>query len=596
MMWPLLAALATGPADVVDQTRDAALAEGQYAFCTEPARPLDPTRRSEICAAAKEVDRCGGLVAACEAEEPKESPDWLARLARWLGPFAQVLLYGMVGVIAIAIAIPVVGALLQLRKRRQKEAKLAIKPNRAELVEASVTPPPDESDPAEVLREAEAALARGENQRAMAFSLAAALAALGRRGAVKLRRDRTNGEYLRACTEETARPPLREIVRAVDAVQFGGANATATAASRITARAKEIVVIGTLGALLFGCTPPKKGTDPVGDDLPIAVLAKNGYVIKPLTTSLGTMPIPDDGVAADAPVVVLDLERVAIEEDTKAHLMRWVEAGGNLVLLGRFDRWPAEIAPTSEMASTRVLSVFAAAAFDAKITRRNGFKWARQADVIASLGTKTYAAQIELGNGTVLGVANDDLLTNIGLMPKHNAAALVTLIDIAATDTRELRIARPEDGVPPPSNPFAALLAAGLAKFSWHALAAAVLLFLAYGIRHARPRSASRDSRRAFSEHVAATGAFWARARARTHALAAYGRYCELRLREIAPRGADPAAFLATRSGAEPAHVAEIYARALAAKSDEVPRGDELAIIGELRSLMATAISSKPRR
>ncbi|MDF2698056.1 MAG: hypothetical protein K0S65_6439, partial [Labilithrix sp.] len=215
-------------------------------------------------------------------------------------------------------------------------------------------------------------------------------------------------------------------------------------------------------------------------------------------------------------------------------------------------------------------------------------------------GNETYAVKRLVGSGLVLGVVNDDLFTNVGMMPAHNAAALVTLLRSASHDPHrllpfdasgvtalsELRVARVEDGIPPPANPFAALVAAGLGKGAWHALVAALLLFLAYGIRQARPRVAERKERRAFAEHVEATGAFYGRTHAHTHALGAYGRFLELRLREIVPRGVEPATFLASRSGADPKRVAELYARALSAKAGDEPRGDELAVIEELRRLL----------
>jgi ABC-type glutathione transport system ATPase component len=47
---------------------------------------------------------------------------------------------------------------------------------------------------------------------------------------------------------------------------------------------------------------------------------------------------------------------------------------------------------------------------------------------------------------------------------------------------------------------------------------------LRIGIRHARARPTVPAARRAFAEHVEATGAFYGRARALGHALAAYGR------------------------------------------------------------------------
>lgn len=610
----LVLALGNAPvdADEVDATRESALRNEQFAFCTDPALPLG-MRQKRTCAVARELDDCKGLVTACDADKPP-SMDWLAKLAQLLAPIAHVLLYFMVAAIVIAVAIPVISALRQLKRRKKKADVDRNAPNVAQLVAEVNAPPPDETDPETALLRAEELLAKGDPKRALGFSLAAALGALDRRGAIRIAKHRTNGEYVRACTEAGARTRLREIVRTFDAVEFGGAEATPEKALRATSRAKEIVraaaIVTTLGLVLFGCSPPKKGADPAGNELPSAILERNGFVIEPLGSALSTMPIPERSADSNSfdepplPTVIIDMEEVPLDDETQAHLLRWVEAGGALVLFGKVEAWPRELGAKLDFPTTRELHVTAGVrkneAFDAKVGRREAFAWKDGPDgpvqnrVIAELGTKTYASVRPFGNGTILGVATDDLWTNVGVMPKHNAAALVTLVR-AAAHGKELRIAHAEDGIPPPSNPFAALIAAGLGKGMWHALAASILLFLCYGIRHARPRSAPGEPRRAFVEHVEATGAFYARARARTYALVSYGRFVELRLREIAPRGTDPANYIATRTGADVAHVTKLLDRARDAQKDEIPRGDELEVIGELRTLLAKALGARPR-
>lgn len=619
--------------DAIDQTKTEAYAEEKYAFCTAPARPLGPRQRL-TCNAAREIEGCKALVDACDADEVKPPPDWLTRAMMALAPFAKLLLYLLIAVIVVAIAIPVVSGLVQLRRRRRAKEEKALASNVATVMETAPPELVDASDPEEVLRLADERLARGDHRGAIVFSLAAALRALDRRGAIRVAKHRTNGEYVRSCADETARPRLREIVRTVDAIEFGGAEPTNDSAQKVTSRAREIVraavVVATLGLLTLGCNRPRGGTDPAGDDLPIAVLERNGYDVKPLSSSLSTMPIPD--AKEGAPVVLIDMARVPIEEETEAHLMRWVEAGGVLVLFGKPESWPADLKLRAALnAETRDLRVSTpdpnGGLIDmdaedepmsnvgkpiefsgARVSHQDAFSWRDGvvAEPLALLGNEVYASKRRVGTGYVLAVANDDLWTNVGIMPRRNAAALVTLVRAVSHEPRrlvpirggkvqigDLRVARAEDGIPPPSNPFAALVAAGLGRGAWHALAAAILLFLAYGIRHARPKTAAAKPRRAFSEHVIATGAFYARARARTQALASYGKLIELRLREIAPRGADPAAFLASRSGASPERAAELLARAAAAKTNEIPKGDELELIAELRAMLAKALDTK---
>src|SRR5262249_3121519 len=142
--------------------------------------------------------------------------------------------------------------------------------------------PASELEDAEVaLRLAEEHRARGELKKALGLYLAASLAALDRRGAIRIARHRTNGENVRACEEETARTPLRGTVRAVAEVEFGGAAPTDDAVLRVATRAQAIVRVAAtaiaLAALALGCSAVRKGADPAGDELPIEVLRRNGF-------------------------------------------------------------------------------------------------------------------------------------------------------------------------------------------------------------------------------------------------------------------------------------------------------------------------------
>jgi hypothetical protein len=590
--------------DPIDQTAKDAYVEGKYAFCTAPTKPLGGRQRG-LCELAAEIEGCKGFLDACQLRPEPKNRSWLEGLAEWLGPIARALLYVLVGGIVLVVAIPVIRALMKRWRNTKLTTPAHDEPNRALLVE----PPPvvleEISDAEAALRLAEEHRARGELKRALALYLAASLSALNRRGAIRIARHRTNGEYVRGCTDDVARPPLREIVREVDKAEFGGTEPTEEALGRVSTSARAIVRVTTMTllalALASGCTPPARGSDPAGDELPTNILERNGFKVGGLDHSLATMPIPE-GEGSELlplPIVVVDVEKVPLEDDARAHMMRWVEAGGVLVLFGDVRDWPEEARPVDTGADTRDLVVRMSNDDEdeteirgARVARRSGFEWKAASEPVAFLGEKTYAARRRFGKGVVLGIANDDLFTNVGMMPPHNAAALVTLLRSTAGEERhDVRVARAEDGIPPPSNPFAALMAAGLGKFSWHALAAAIVLFLAYGIRHARPRPSDRKERRAFAEHIEATAAVYGRTRAHGHALAAYGRFVDGRLRETIPRGSDPIQFLAQRSGVEAAEVAKLYERAMTVKADEAPRGDELTVIEELRRLMEKALT-----
>jgi hypothetical protein len=204
---------------------------------------------------------------------------------------------------------------------------------------------------------------------------------------------------------------------------------------------------------------------------------------------------------------------------------------------------------------------------------------------------KTYAAIWRHGAGTVLGLGNDDLLTNAGLARPGNPRALVRLL--GNLHRTRFRVARPEDGITPPSNPVSALVDAGLGKALVHALGAVAILFLAFGTRQGRPRLTPPPARRAFAEHVEATGALYARTRLATHALRAYARYADSRLRPLMPRGTnDPAAFLASRTQMQQEECARIWRRATsagAAGAASAPVGDELVLLKELSRMVGLA-------
>lgn len=584
--------------DVAREDVKRAMKQG-YTFCSAPRRPLG-FRQADLCSLADEVDGCEGFARSCEAAAQKEKPRsrTLDGILAALGPVAQVLVWLLVFVIAALVLVPIIRAIMKATRDKRVADTVDEKPNRAVAVAPPPPDPADITDAEAALREADALARAGNLDRALGMYLAASLAALDRRGAIRLARHRTNGEYVRFCTETTTRGPLREIVREVDRADYGKIAPSQEGVSKVASNASSIVkaiatmMVMSLAVLGCGGAGLKGGgnDDPAGDGLALDVLRRGGYAVSPLKSSIATMPIPTTG---ETPVLLLDIERVPLEDESAAHLMRWIEAGGVAMIFGGVMRWPKELGARPDRATTRSVTVETPVGpmTGARLATAQALTWPK-AERIATVGDRMYAARITLGRGAVLGVANDDLLTNVGVARPDNAAALVALVQAAEPNASTLTLARPEDGIPPPENPFASLVRAGLAKFAWHALAACGLLFLAVGVRRARAEPQTPPARRAFAEHVEATGAFYDRARALGHALHAYGRFVELRLRERVPRGVDPATFLASRSGVELAHAKKIYERALAAKPTDEPRGDEIATIRELRQLLAKALEA----
>lgn len=605
--------------------------EGRYTFCSSPKRPFSASQR-DLCPLASELEGCEGFVAACkadaaESEKEKAAPKELSKssFTLALAALAKVLVWLLIILVIGAVAFPLIRALL--KARRDKATADAPKPkNTASLAAPKAPPEPEHIGDAEAaLREAEEHARRGELARALSLYLAASLSALDRRGAIRLARHRTNGEYVRSCADVSARQPLRDIVREVDRVEFGKLAPTTEGVANVAVRANALVRASAAvargatsvltGALLVltialggcggGASRAAGGSDPAGNELPMDVLRRSGFAISKLDRALSALPMPSAGAAT--PVVVVDVERVTLEEESTAHLMRWVREGGVLVLFGFPRLWPIELGASSEGAASRDLSMMADEVFvrGARVAASRGLRW-EGSEAFGWLDTNVYAAHKSFGKGRVVGVAGTDLFTNVGVARPDNAAALAAILDIAMIvrdestvergvlppTTYEVQVARAEDGIPPPSNPFSALVQAGLGKGAWHALAAAVILFLAFGIRHARARPPAPTARRAFAEHVEATGAFYGRAKAVGHALSAYGRFAEMRLRERVPRGADPVQFLATRAEVPHAEASRVWKRATEAKPEDPARGDELVTIRELRAMLAKALET----
>lgn len=644
----------TARAHVEDARRETSgFSRPGYSFCAPPSGrgarasggdPLGPRQRA-LCPLVQELDACEGLAAACRESRAPPPREEATRGSSALGVIGRVVLWALVAAAVLAVLLPVVRAFARARRDRAvaDPTRPAAAATRGPDLAAPETPAISDADAA--LRAADDLARRGEHARAISLYLAACLFALERRGAVRLARYRTNGEYVRLCAEADAKEPLRAIVREVDRIEFGHAAPTPETTATIAARAATVVrasagaaaraasgAVTIVGALLIatalastltGCSAPgdgAKGGDPAGDELPREILRRSGYQVSSLTTSLATMPMPARDAAA--PVLVVDVTRVSLEEESEAHLLRWVDGGGVLVLFGPARGWPhglrsegaPEALPTDAPATERDLTVASGSvrADGARVAVPRALSWAG-ATPVAHLGDAVYAARVTRGAGTVLGVAGDDLLTNVGVASPANAVALVALIEAArharyddafieglgdvglfavAPASLHLHIARAEDGIPPPSSPLSSLARAGLGKAAWHALAACLLLFLAYGIRHARPRTSPPPTRRAFAEHVVATGAFYRRARAFGHALAAYGRWAEAKLFERLPRGADPITFLAQRTGRPRDEIERVWKRAREASATDPLRGDELATIRDLRALLAKALES----
>ncbi|MGD0524012.1 MAG: DUF4350 domain-containing protein [Polyangiaceae bacterium] len=623
---------------------DAAMHDGDYPFCRAPRTPISSHAR-QLCPHASEIPGCAGFLKECTAvttpppPPPSSSPSWSwpfkgsLSVPAFFGTALQVLVWLLVAALVIAILVPIVRAILRIRRTTDPTKKdAAKKPSGPAQAEEPVSVLPMMSDEEVLLARGDELARAGQYAAALQHYLAASLRALDKRGAVRIARDRTNGEYVRGCADPNAKPALRDIVREVDRVQFGGEDATPDGATRAAQRAMAIVravpvmMLALVLMLATGCgggaggssTVPRAGDDPAGGELFRDVLKRQGVDVGSLETSLASLVIPKPGERP--PAVLVDLTRTSLDDDTRDHLVEWVDGGGVLILVGEPYAWPKAFGAASAVSTSspykvtvkRLLARSPGSAGDdddddeealsegtiyARGTERGvltegtavGFSGTTERVATFDDGL-TYAAVLRHGKGFVLGIATNELMKNAALAHPGNAAAMVAILSNA--DRLELRIADPEDGVSPPSTPIGALLRAGLGLGLGHALLAVLVLFVAVGYRLARPRPAMPPRRRAFAEHVEAVGSLYARTRNAPHALTAYARFADERLRARMPRGTgDVAAFLASR-GSMPLDVCQrLWARALQAKAGAPPLGDELAVLRELTAVYAAAMA-----
>jgi hypothetical protein len=634
----------SGPAHaVLDPTRaqsdvDAAMRDKDLAFCRDPRQPMSP-RAQSLCGHATEIPGCAGFQAACaKTAPPPRSPSWtpptppptpLLAIPGMLGTLAQLLVWLLVAALVVAVLVPIILAIARMKRSKRPDAEAGKEEAKGEQQPAVVDLPAITDEDALLARAGELAR-RGENAAALQLYLAASLRALDKRGAVRLARDRTNGEYVRGCSDAGMKPPLRDIVREVDRVQFGGEQATQDAVARAAQRAVAIVralpvmLVALALACLLGCgggaaskVAPKFGDDPAGDELVKEVLRRQGVKAEVLETALATMPVPKPGERT--PAVLVDLERTELDADTRDHLVEWVDAGGVLVLFGSPGAWPAKFgaAPTYSTGPHKITvrrllarstpaegdeddepssdpgdsAVYSRTTERGELASGEALGISKATDRVAWFDDgMTYAAVVTYGKGYVLGVASDELLLNAGLARPGNAAAMIAILSNA--DRVEMRLAEPDDGVSPPTSPIAAMTRAGLGVGLVHALVAALVLFFAVGVRLARPKPSPPPRRRAFSEHVEAVGALYARTRNAPHALGCYARFADERLRARMPRGAgDIPAFLASRARMPLDGCQRLWMRAVQAKAGAPPLGDELAVLRELSAVYAAAMA-----
>jgi hypothetical protein len=638
-LWAFMMLVASSANATLDPARaagDAAIVSPEHrAFC-KVSMPHLSDDQSRLCAYSKQIPDCQVFVDECDALKPKPSsfPAWLNSLlegiAKAIGTVFKLLgpvgIWILAGLVLCIVLYPVVQSFAQMR-RADSPDPVAL-PGLPAKGDADLSKISRDDDPARILEEANLLAQQGKLDHALYRYLHAALLSLDKNGAIVIARDKTHGEYVRGCSDTEAKPPLRDLVREIEVVRFGGRQATQGGVAIAQERASWIVkralaaVVVIAAFFLGGCSQLPSGDDPTGSDTLRALLEKQNLEVKTLMSSLVKIPIPTPKDREKTAALYIDVDRIPVEDEAQEHLLRWVDAGGILVLAGSPSHWPKRFGAKVEPSTSLVVSVTTYKEETKKkphsddddestdddddeestlIPRVDNGALAHPAAahwvdkgtfVLATTGDEKDFVVGELrGAGAVYAVASDDLFTNAGLAVPGNAAAAVAIL---SNIPREKFLFAPVgSGFSPPTNPFAGLINAGLGLPLIHGLFATIILFFAVGMRLAAPVPDAPPQRRAFTEHIFATAAVYGRSKSAKHALASFGRYAETRLAKKLNRNApDIVSFLSQRSG-EPIEVcAVVWGRTLVASEAEndPPAGDELKILRSLTSIYSRAM------
>jgi hypothetical protein len=568
--------VATGSAHAAPATAGEVLADEAFGFCHDPQYPLTEDEAAWCPLLPTNAPPCPAFRAACKAPravidgpwgpqgertpgetkgdvapaaepEPRErAPVDRERQARSepeptsapsSGPLPHVLVWIIVGGMVIALLAQLRGpAGAQARHTAgaaEDEAPAAAEPD------AEPPAPPGETDVDRLLARALQRAERGELAGAVADGHAALLRRLAEHGHIRLLPSRTNGDHVRDLRGEPAlREPTQQVVRLVERVQFGHAPVTRTEVDRLLAQVRA--VLGTLaGAVLLlwislACTSHAAreypwSHSPSGAAGVLELLRSHGITVEYRATSL-------ESLSREGPTPIV-LDRAGLTAAEESALVLHVRRGGWAMLATR-EPLPVALGvrPASRQGQELSGSMGPSGAQRSVVVPgREGLE-VDGPDVVElqidEQGTP-YAIALPLGQGMVVVLADDRLLTNAALAVPENGDFLVELLHQIGGSFElvdgGLRSVTGDGGA---SDPFDAMARAELTPVIGQLLLLMLLLYLWRGVHFGRPRDPPPPSRRHFGEHVEALAQQYLRAGARRHALRLYAGWALERIQE----------------------------------------------------------------
>lgn len=524
------------PAEGVEQSLSRALSGPDASFCKaqQAAVREDPL----LCSLSKLSvrQRCPGLRQACSNEpagvRSSSNRSRGSLLGKGLAAASSLLFWLLLGALVIAVLLALRRVLVGARFIAPETAKRRVT---ASSEAASVVPHVAETDVARLWTLAERSASSARFEEAVAALQAALIHALRMAGKLHVSPALTNGDYLRALRTDESYAAAREVFRSVEAVQFGGAPASADLYRKLLERVRPIVVRVLSGLLLCAfCF----GQSACSDSLSSGP-ESGGHGLGVLTQLLRDQQVtvrrrirPLNEMEPDVHAIMVVGEQPS---ETWTKLLEFASDGGTLIVTGASE----ELAKATNVH-------YSSEAFAGRLSLPVGFEppWLELSAVarhvldlrtsvqsertFAMAGNRPYVAERNYGDGRVLYFGDDEFLSNASLSVGDNAFFVINLL---SANGSTLELVGPWTGGGA-SSTFSSLYKAGLGTL----VAQLALLALLFGWHGGTAFGLRRDPifvrRRAFRDHVLALGENYRRARATRFALATYGSWLIERLRE----------------------------------------------------------------
>ncbi|HEY3253425.1 MAG TPA: DUF4350 domain-containing protein, partial [Polyangiaceae bacterium] len=528
---------ASVPADSVEASLSQALSGPDVSFCK--ARQAAVRDDPDLCSLSRLSvrQRCPGLRQACLSkpeEQRAASSSSGSNVPGGVVAVADLAFWIVLGGLLLALVLALRRILVNAQFSATDPAKRQLSsPSGASPIARQVA----ETDVARLWSLAEQSALAARFEEAVAALQAALIHALRISGKLHVSPAQTNGDYLRALRAEPGlHGTARDVFRSVEAVQFGGAPASAELYKKLFERVQPIVIrvlsLLILCAFGFGQSGCSKsfGADPEGGGHGFGVLTR--LLVDQHTTvrrRIRALNVIEPEVSA---ILVVGEQ----PSEAWSKLLEFAAGGGMLVVSESseevakatsvrysYETYSGRLELPPGFEQNRLeLSAVARHALEQPQTNPENFR------PFALARKRAYVAERRYGQGRVLYFGDDEFLSNASLSVGDNAFFAVSLL---RRDGQVLELVGPWTGGGS-SSTFSSLFKAGLGAllaqlgllavfFGWHGGAA-------FGLR----KDPIAVRRRAFRDHVLALGANYRRARATRFALATYGSWLTDRLRE----------------------------------------------------------------